>query len=122
MKARSRWEHDPVLTRTLGTVGRLSGGPEERRSEDSIHTQMDSRGGLCSSNPWPYQAQSGSHQTSCVPGACSLQLRSPWAESRRRVELGPFRFPGHLGWGGCSPKERGSERVNQSRTLVRPPE
>lgn len=54
MKARSRWEHDPVLTRTLGTVGRLSGGPEERRSEDSIHTQMDSRGGLCSSNPWPY--------------------------------------------------------------------
>lgn len=90
MKARSRWEHDPVLTRTLGTVGRLSGGPEERRSEDSIHTQMDSRGGLCSSNPWPYQAQSGSHQTSCVPGACSLQLRSPWAESRRRVEWDPL--------------------------------
>lgn len=36
--------------------------------------------------------------------------------------MGPFRFPGHLGWGGCSPKERGSERVNQStRTLVRTP-
>lgn len=50
MKARSRWEQDSVLTRTLGAVGRLSGGPEERPSEDSIHTQMDSRGGFCSSN------------------------------------------------------------------------
>lgn len=35
--------------------------------------------------------------------------------------MGAFRFPGHLGWGGCSPRERGSERVNQSRALVRTP-
>lgn len=86
MKDRSRWGQDPVLIRTLVLWGGLV-GPGERPSEDTTHT--------CRWTPeevsavptlGPTRPSRGATRLLCAKGPTAHQLRSPWAESRRRVE------------------------------------
>lgn len=111
---RHRWGQGPELTRTLRAGGKLSAGGEHEthtdRPQRSLQPLPSALPGLAGKPQGPLCAKG--------PAASRNELRTPWGESRRKVEWDPL--ASQVIRGGVEWVQPQGERVREDRQVQGP--